>query len=301
MQRFRADLEALAGRAPGRLGIAVSGGPDSLALLLLAEAAYPGQVEAATVDHGLRPESADEARFVTAICDSLGIPHAILDADSPIEGNLQSAARALRYRLLGDWAKARRIQWLLTAHHAEDQAETLAMRLARGAGLGGLSGVRARNGAVLRPLLGWRRAELTAIVAAAGIEPVEDPSNTNDRFDRARIRKQLAEAQWFDPIACARSAAALAEADGALDWAVGRLMDERVTRDGDALTFDTTGLPAELRRRILLRLLAPAGPPRGDALQRLLGLLEAGGTATLAGMKCEGGPRWRFTPAPPRR
>jgi tRNA(Ile)-lysidine synthase len=94
--RFRRDLGALAGGAPGRIGIAVSGGPDSVALLLLAAAAYPGAVAAATVDHGLRPESAAEARLVAALCAARGIAHAILTPDAPIGGSLQAAARAAR-------------------------------------------------------------------------------------------------------------------------------------------------------------------------------------------------------------
>lgn len=302
-ERFRADLEALTGPAPGRLGIAVSGGPDSLALLLLAHAAFPGQVQAATVDHRLRPESAAEARLVARICQDLDLSHAILAADAPIEGNLQAGARALRYRLLGRWTVEAGIGWLLTAHHADDQAETLAMRLGRGAGLSGLAGVRAATDIaglkVARPLLGWRRAELAAVAARAGIEPASDPSNEDDRFDRARIRKRFAEADWLDPPAAARSAAALAEAEDALDWAAERLFEERVARSGETIAFDPSDLPAELRRRIVLRLLRAEAPPRGEAVQRLLATLEAGGTATLAGMKCEGGPVWRFSRAPP--
>jgi tRNA(Ile)-lysidine synthase len=305
LDRFRADLEALAGVGPARLGVAVSGGPDSLALLLLAGAACPGRVEAATVDHRLRPESAAEAELVARLCAGRGIPHATLAADAPVAGNVQSAARALRYRLLAAWARDRGLAFILTGHHRDDQAETLLMRLGRGAGLAGLAGIRPRarigGAAVLRPLLGWTRAELAAIPAAAGLAPVDDASNRDARYDRARLRAGLAAAGWQDAAAFARSAAALAEADEALDWAAERLMAERVTRAGPAATFDPAGLPPELRRRILLALLAAAEPPRGDAVQRLLATLEAGGGATLAGMKCEGGPLWRFTPAPPRK
>src|SRR5262245_16934078 len=126
--RFRADLQDLAGAEAGKLGIAVSGGPDSLALLLLAEAAFPGRVQAATVDHGLRTESADEAAFVAALCRQRDIPHATLRPETPIEGNIQSAARRARYALLEAWRSEQRLDWILTAHHADDQAETLLMR-----------------------------------------------------------------------------------------------------------------------------------------------------------------------------
>ena len=299
VDRFRADLGALTGPAPGRLGLAVSGGPDSLALLLLAHAAFPDAIAAATVDHALRPESAAEARFVAAICVDLGVPHVILTADEAIAGNLQAGARALRYRLLGAWAAHEGLAWLVTAHHQDDQAETLLMRLNRGAGLAGLAGVRAHteiNGLqVIRPLLGWSRAELARIAAPLG--PVADPSNSDPRYDRARLRESLAGAGWLDAAAFARSAQALAQAEAALDWAAERLIAERVAD----CTFDPAGVPAELRRRVILKLLDAPELPRGPNLQRLLATLEAGGTATLAGVKWTGGARWTFAPAPPRR
>jgi len=305
--RFRADCAALTGDGE-RLGIALSGGPDSLALLLLAHAAFPGLVAAATVDHRLRPESAAEAAFAARICAERGVPHAILAADEAIAGNVQSAARALRYRLLAAWAGEQRIAVLLTAHHLDDQAETLLMRLQRGAGLSGLSGIRAATRIagipVARPLLAWSRAELAAIVAGAGIDPVQDPSNRDETYDRPRVRRLIAEAGWIDAPALARSAAALAEADQALEWALERLIGERLRAEPGGLVFDPAGVPAELRRRALLHLLAmlaPADPPRGAAVQRLLAALDAGETATLAGVRCAGGTLWRFAAEPPRR
>src|SRR5438270_2679511 len=184
VERFSADLDALA--APnGRIGVAVSGGPDSLALLLLAAAARPGQVEAATIDHGFRAEAPDEAAFVAAVCDRLGVRHATLTArwsEIP-ETAIQERARNKRYRLLGYWAEERGLDAIATAHHAEDQAETLLMRLARGSGVRGLAGMRPRSvspGAhvrLVRPLLGWRRSELEQVCSAAGLTPVADPSN----------------------------------------------------------------------------------------------------------------------------
>jgi tRNA(Ile)-lysidine synthase len=300
--RFAADLAALTGPA-GRVGVAVSGGPDSLALLLLAAAARPGEIEAATVDHGLRPESAGEAAFVAGICAGLGVPHAALRPDAPIAGNLKSAARRARYALLEAWRAERGLDWLLTAHHADDQAETVLMRLNRGSGVAGLSGVRAVNGRVARPLLGWRRAELAAVVADEGIAAVADPTNADPRFDRARLRAALAGADWLDVPALARSAAALAEVEAALAWAAERGWTERVRATGEGFALEPGGLPAELCRRLVLRILgdlAPAAAPRGDEVSRLIARLEAGRTATLAGVKASGGACWRFAAAPPR-
>jgi tRNA(Ile)-lysidine synthase len=301
--RFRADLEALTGGKPERLAVAVSGGPDSLALLLLAVAAYPGRIRAATVDHGLRPESAVEASFVAAICAERGIPHAILRAGMKERSNVQAAARARRYALLTSWLGETGAPYLATAHHLDDQAETLLMRLSRGSGLSGLSGIRAVNASVVRPLLGWRREELAAIVAAAGIDAIADPSNADQRFDRVRVRKRLAESGWPEPAPLARSAGALAEANEALEWMVERLAGERVRQTGNGFTFDPSGLPAELRRRLVQLILArmDRSAPRGEEVTRLLVTLDAGGTATLSEVKCAGGATWRFTPAPPRR
>lgn len=304
VERFRTDLRALSGGACGRLGVAVSGGPDSVALLLLAAAAFPGAVEAATVDHGLREESAAEAEFVARLCRRLGVAHSVLRLEEPLTGNLQSSARQARYRLLEDWRQERQLDWVATGHHVEDQAETLMMRLNRGSGARGLGAVRSTNGRIIRPLLGWRRAELAAVVEAAGVVPVSDPSNSDERFARVRIRHELTGAKWIDQPALARSAAALAEADEALEWTAERLLAERVTAHGGELRLDHSDIPPELSRRLLLRVLrqfAPQATPRGDELSRLLAALEGGKTATLAGVRCSGGGVWRFEAAPPPR
>lgn len=310
--RFRRDLEAITG-AVDKLAIAVSGGPDSLALLLLAHAAYPGGIHAATVDHRLRAESASEAEAVARLCGELGIPHRILGTSVERSGEgLQAAARAARYAALAEWMAAEGLGLLLTAHHADDQAETLLMRLNRGSGVAGLAGVRASrpvpgSGGKLRlcrPLLGWRRSELEAIVAAAGIEPARDPSNGDETFDRARLRRQMAEAPWLDAAALARSAALLAEAEAALEWTAGQLFEARAEAGEGSVTLRADGLPPELLRRLVLRclrLVAPGATPRGDRLVGLVERLQFGGTGTLGGVKATGGDTWRFEPAPPRR
>ena len=308
VHRFAADLDALI--APDvPIGIAVSGGPDSLALLLLAAAARPGLIQAATVDHGLRAESADEAAMVCEVCAGLGVPHQTLLADWPKrpEAGIQAAARAMRYRLLNEWAIEREHAAVATAHHADDQAETLLMRLLRGSGVGGLGGSRAKRALseqvlLLRPLLGWRKAELDGVVREAGLTAVDDPSNRDLRHDRSRIRQILGKSEWLDPARLAISASAIRDADEALDWALAPLIAARIKRCENALVIEPFDLPRELRRRLLLAAFAELGaaPPRGPELIRAMEVMEAGGVATLSGLKLVGGEQWNISPAPPR-
>ena len=310
VERFRKDLDALV-EPETRIGVAVSGGPDSVALLLLASAALPGKIEAATVDHGLRPESRGEASTVAELCAKLNIPHAILAVDwnEVPKTAIQERAREARYRLLGDWAKGRGLGAVATAHHADDQAETLIMRLNRGAGVRGLAGMRpisaiaGTNIRLVRPLLGWRRSELEAICSSAGVRPAIDPSNADEQFERVRVRQAVAEANWLDADALTRSAANLASADEALSWMADSLALVRVIDDGEALRVEPEGLPAEIQRRLLLVAFArfEALEPRGAELSRALEALAQGRTVTLSGLKLEGGPFWRITKAPPRR
>ncbi|MFM6853716.1 MAG: tRNA lysidine(34) synthetase TilS, partial [Sphingopyxis sp.] len=165
--------------AQDRFGIAVSGGPDSLALLLLAAQAFPHRTWAATVDHQLRADSAGEAAMVAQLCADRAIPHAILHPDQPITGSIQAQARAARYAALERWRQENGIGWLLTAHHADDQLETIIMRLNRASGVNGMSAIRARNGVILRPLLAVRRQSLAAFLAVNQVVAVDDPSNRN--------------------------------------------------------------------------------------------------------------------------
>jgi tRNA(Ile)-lysidine synthase len=309
VMRFAADLDALV--PPNqRIGLAVSGGPDSLALLLLAAASRPGLIAAATVDHGLRPEGRAEAEMVGSVCAKLGVPHTLLPADwiDPPDVNLQAEARTMRYRLLGDWAEKNELRALATAHHADDQAETLLMRLARGSGVRGLGGARTRRKlseavTLVRPLLGWRKSELASIVEDAGLSPVDDPSNRDPRHDRSRIRQVLERAEWADPARLAASAAALRDADEALDWALAPLIAARIRREDDALIIEPFDLPRELKRRLLAAAFAEMGvpSPRGPELMRAMDSLEADRTVTLSGLKLQGGNFWRLSLAPQRR
>jgi tRNA(Ile)-lysidine synthase len=306
-ERFAADLARLWPEG-GRLGLAVSGGPDSVALLLLARAVRPEQIEAATVDHGLRVEAAAEAQFVAELCAGLGVPHTILKV-AVAEGNVQARARAARYAALAEWVDARGLAALATAHHADDQAETLLLRLNRGSGAAGLAGVRERGRiagsalTVIRPLLGWRRSELAEVVARAGIEAIEDPSNADERFDRVRIRRALREADWLDPAALAASARNLADADAALDWAAGREWLENVRREGLGLTYRPSA-PRAVALRVLARIVCELGgeEARGGAVARLFDSLAAGRPASIGDLVGRPGPDgWSFTRAPQRR
>jgi tRNA(Ile)-lysidine synthase len=319
--RFASSLAQTIGRPVGaddRLALAVSGGPDSMAMLALAATAFPGQVSAATVDHGLRASAAGECAMVAQASAALGVDHAALGPDRAIAGaSVQAQARALRYRLLIDWAAASAATLLATAHQADDQAETLLMRAARGSGLSGMAGVRATRQAsesllLVRPLLDWRRAELRAIVRRAGLPFVDDPANDDPRHDRTRFRRLLGDHEWLDAPRLARTAAHLAEADDELraiaDWLwAARRMNARA----GGVRLDTSDLPRGLRRRLAQRAIgevrAMAGIERPDwspeaNIEPLLDALALGRAATQAGVVVRpDGAMWSFRPAPPRR
>ncbi len=321
--RFAADLAALwpEEEREGPLGLAVSGGPDSLALLLLAHAALPGRVAVCSVDHGLRPEAAGEVALVERVAAARGIPFTPL-AVKLAPGNLQAQARAARYAALAEWAAAQGLGAVATAHHADDQAETLLMRLNRGSGLAGLAGVRPRallEGSeipLLRPLLGWRKAELAQVVAEAGISPADDPSNTDPAFDRARLRARLAEADWLDPVQIAASAAHLAESWQALEWYAELDWHEMVMREDtpEGLPGYTycANVPRVIAIETILRIIRALGghATRSEAA-RAWERLWAGENASLGGVLAVPGVErvekvgvmmrvWRFRPEPTR-
>jgi len=211
---------------------------------------------------------------------------------------------------LAGWAGAVGAGALATAHHADDQAETLLARLNRASGVAGLAGVRARGrvpGAelpLLRPLLDWRRAELAAVVAGAGLTAVDDPSNGDDRFDRVRLRKAMAGADWLDVAAIARSAQHLAEADAVLDWATAREWREGVTPGALGSYVYRPQAPRAIALRVIALLVTRLGgeEPRGSAVARLFDTLVAGQPASLGDLVARPGPDgWAFAPAPPRR
>jgi tRNA(Ile)-lysidine synthase len=305
LDRFNGAVNALHVPEGARILCAVSGGPDSLALLILLHKTMPDRVVAATVDHALRPESADEAQYVQRMCKDMHVPHVILSPAEKISGNIQSSARHARYALLTQAAEQHDCAYIATAHHADDQLETVLMRLARGSGVDGLSAIRSTNGKILRPLLGFTKDELISICVTAGLNPVEDPSNVNTDFERVAMRNWLANTQHpFRADRAGRTASALAEASEALNWMTETLTQERVQRETDAIICDARDVPREIQRRLLihcLQLMEPELAPRGDAIDRLLSELSDGRTATMGAVKCEGGDNWRFSMAPPRR
>jgi tRNA(Ile)-lysidine synthase len=187
------------------------------------------------------------------------------------------------------------------------------MRLQRGSGLAGLCGIRPvrREGplSILRPLLGWTKAELVHLVSRSGVEAVEDPSNHDRRFDRAAMRQFLSKNPQFQPHRLARTAAAMREADQALSWTVARLEEDRVTSAGGEWRIDVAELPRELKRRLLIRAISDIrlesgldeGHARGEKIDTLLKRLESGETASLEGIIARGGEVWLLRIAPPRR
>lgn len=198
---FQRAMAQAAGFEPHpTLAIAISGGADSVVLFHWTKAwaeARQGRVVALTVDHGLRDEAADEARIVAEWSAALGVEHQILtvamDKQSPA---IQQQARDLRYAAMEDYCQQRGILHLLTAHHLDDQAETLAMRAWRGSGVDGLAGIPfiryTPNIRIIRPLLHVPKSQIMAWLTEYHIQWLEDPSNATDKYERNRIRKHLA-------------------------------------------------------------------------------------------------------------
>ncbi|MFI0395585.1 tRNA lysidine(34) synthetase TilS [Paracoccus jiaweipingae] len=289
-----AALDRLAPPA-GALGVALSGGGDSTALMQIAAewARSRGRALAvATVDHALRPESAAEARQAGDAARALGLDHDILTWRDHGAGNVMAQARQARLRLLSQWARGRGLAAVLLGHTQDDLAETLLMRLSRGAGLDGLAAMagarQAQDMLWLRPMLAVGRAELRDWLRGRGIGWVDDPSNDDPGFDRARIRQALA-ALGLDTAALAQSARLLAQARAALDLMAGEWARQAQAAQG-ALHLPAAlmqAAPPETRRRVLLaavRWVTGAGyAPRESQTAHALSAFALGRRATLAG------------------
>ncbi len=310
VQSFRESL-ARAGVAAGApLGIAVSGGSDSLALLHLAlDVGY--DVSAVTVDHGLRVEAAAEARVVAEHCRELGVPHRVLRWQRTVTtGNLQDQARRARYDLLRDWARDAGLVHVALGHTADDQAETILMRMARGSGLDGLSGMveRGDDGAVtwLRPLLGVERSALRRFLEDRGVSWIDDPSNEDARFDRIKARRALAALAplGLDARKFGTMAANLSAVRRDLDLRARAAFEAAGQEESGDLVFRFPEFrqaalgPEVLRRSFVAALRWVSGadyPPRADALAELIAALRTGETRTLHGCLVSSGKTVRFT------
>lgn len=270
------DAETLLAPLPDAVLLAVSGGPDSVALLGLA-AGRGGRVVAATVDHGLRPESAGEARAVGALAAVLGVEHHVLPWEGPRPATgLQEAAREARYGLLLDLARRLGLEAVVTAHTLDDQAETVLMRMARGTGIAGLAAMRPathRDGFLhLRPFLGVPKASLVATCRARGWPHAQDPSNGDERFARVRWRRLMP--ALAEEGLTAERLALLAErarrAEEALGTVAGALLEEARRGEGAFEAAALAGAPFEIGlRAFILACREAAGPGAPERLERL--------------------------------
>lgn len=297
----RATSWIFADARPERLGVALSGGGDSMALLdlLAGQAGALGiPVRAVTVNHNLRPEAADEAEYVARHCAARGIAHEILHWDGQAAsaggGNLAEMAREARYALIADWATVHRIDAVALGHTRDDQAENLLLRLRRAAGVDGLATMarrfEARDIVWLRPLLGAGRAELRHYLQERGIGWCEDPGNTDPAHERARARQILAALAplGIDAAALARTSDNLRAARGALDhYTRQEARTACRVENGDLLIAPPPPVPAEIVRRLLVGGLQFVGGgahgPRAASLAEMEEALRGGGVFTLAG------------------
>jgi tRNA(Ile)-lysidine synthase len=281
------DLES----SPGLL-LAVSGGPDSTALLFLAarwakSLKQEPKLVAATVDHGLRKESKREAADVAKLAKKLGVPHRILSwtGKKPKSG-IQQNARKARYALLMEVARKAGAAHILTAHTLDDQAETVLMRMTRGSGIGGLAGMARRSrldGHVLvRPFLDIPKARLVATLKAAKISYAEDPSNIDPKYTRARLRPLMASlvGEGLDARRLVVLAARLRRADAALEAETERViatLPAGMAGQG-VITLPAASfarLPSEIALRVLGRAVAKRATEGAVELGKLEALLAA--------------------------
>ncbi len=303
-RRFAAVMARFgAFEAAPHLAVAVSGGADSLALALLAQgwaAKRGGRVTALTVDHRLRPDARHEAAWVKAALARHGIAHRVLTWHAGAQAgraNLQARARAARYDLLADWCRKTSVMHLLTAHHRDDQAETVLMRLERGSGLYGLAAMAscAEQDAyrLLRPLLAEPKSALAGYLRRRGQDWIEDPSNENPEFTRVRLRRTLAEgaADGLDAARLAATAARLGADRAAMDGALAALLARAAAPDPAGFVVLDRDLlcaaPEALGLRVLARVLVTVGgadyAPRFARLRGLYDEISGAGRARTLG------------------
>jgi tRNA(Ile)-lysidine synthase len=314
---FEAAFDAAMADAPWPGAVGVSGGSDSLALMhLLGDWAARHRRPAPAVlcvDHGLRPDSAKEARKVLAWAKKAGLKAQILAFNGkPPKSDIEAEAREARYRLMGAWAVEKGVAAVYVAHTADDQAETFLIRLGRGSGVDGLSAMRVLSPyplaefadlALVRPLLGRTRESLRATLARRGQDWIEDPMNADPRFVRARIRAAwpALEALGLSKARIADAASHLARAREALETVSAAVFERACRFDGEKAVIDPAalcGAPRELGLRVLARVLTLVSRnryrPRFERLERLYALIAAGKLGsgrTLHGCRIGSAPR----------
>ncbi len=299
---YAAQMASVPFRPLSVMGLAVSGGSDSMAMLhLMARAApFAGlRIEAVTVDHRLRPEAADEAAFVGDVCAGLDVPHRVMVWEhGPITGNLMDQARRARYGLMAGWAQGRDIGHVALGHTADDKAETLLMGLARKAGIDGLSGMRStwRSDGIVwnRPFLPQSRADLRAYLVRHGLGWRDDPTNDDAGFTRIKARRALVA---LAPLGI--TAKGLATVADNLEFARSAL-SRYVTQETRRVASERCGaveidhaafvtLPFEVQRRILIAALRWVSgaeyPPRETGLNRAQWAIMKHKPATLSGSR----------------
>lgn len=287
-------MRLLLARPPHAIAVAVSGGPDSMALLHLLSQLVAQQkkktkteIHALTFDHGLRAESADEARQVGAwVAGWPQVTHHILKWTGAKPGNaIMEGARDARYGKLSNWCRKHAVNELWLGHHATDQAETFLFRLAKGSGLDGLCVMGERQPyadtpmLLVRPLLSLDKSSIESYCDDMGIPYVRDPSNQDLKYARSRLRQSLPvlENEGLSEARLAATARRLTRARDALDFYAGKIMRNAVTINKDDAVIKMAALrnaPAEMRIRVIRRVTDEMGAgkygPRLDRLEMLV-------------------------------
>lgn len=298
---------------PKKMAVAVSGGGDSIALLALTAIfakKYGIEVHAISIDHGLRKGTDQEIKLVTQLCVQIGCQHHVEHWSGwDGGGNLQDRARTARYKLIADWAAGKGISVVVLGHTADDQAETLMMRLSRGAGVDGLSAMsprREQSGITwVRPLLGVQRRDLRHFLEAKQLTWAEDPSNENRDFERIRMRDalKLLEPLGFHANNLIAVADQMSKARAALNWQTFLAAKEIAEVSHGAISISMAAyhaLPVEISRRLLVHALSWLSnsdyPPRRGAIEQARLSIGKGTAHTLHGchLLCDGDQLWMF-------
>lgn len=273
-----------------KIAVAVSGGSDSMALCFLLHRYFEeheGELFCLTIDHGLRPESFDEALHVQNFLKSFKINHQIIEWQGPKPtSNIQEEARNARYNLLTEYCRKNNITLLTTGHQQNDQAENFIIRAEHGSGLWGLSGIpitnKFNNIEIFRPLLKFSKQELQDFLQARNIKWVEDPSNENLKFARVRARKLLNKNPlWVEKLSYLTEN--LAKARESIEYCLSKIIEDIVDFKCDRITISLdqfNELPQELKFRMLIKLLnklnVNSNMPRGERVEALIEKISKG-------------------------